>query len=615
MSSRSTPPRGFFPGSLSPRKKASVSSPGGTPSADTAGGAQVVPLKAPARYAVPLSPDMRLKALLNRPDAKTLVRQAPVQDLFLLVKQVGLSDVHELLELASFEQVQHMIDMDVWEKADVKLDNYGEWLRAMVEIHQHDLAPLLNELDPELLLLFLQDHMKVYLKEDDLPEPEQLEMDAKNVVSTSDFAFLLEFSKDDDWQEFIFAFLDRVYAVSMKTAHWLLSAVQWEQSSHLEEQGYRLRTGRMEALGFLDFYEAQGIYQPLRESTALPRVKAPRPHSGPLQEVPLPMEQFRPSDGSLLTRTLEHLQEVRPDDDFSHDLLHLSNKVIAADQLDPGDLEHLQQALEQVHAYVNLGLELEAEGEVTRAAQALLSTHVEWLFRRGFTEVLTLKRRASGLLNRLKGSWRPIDVLPDSPWREHFDGLMKPRPQRVVSLTGSEPQYGPFSTPLQLAQTRQMLTELDVIRRFVFELLAPEPCDIKALRRSLAESNVDLTPQAVFLTSLSQRMVGGTFSPLPLRLEQLGPVLDQMFLPSTGSGVLRLFAPAFLAQLDEAVRAWQQAETETSAAANAGGDQTEIVQKFVRQCVERVRDSLGGYSASSLQDPRFIEGPLLINLR
>lgn len=343
MSKQGASPRGFFPG--------------------VRGGGKVVPFQAPSRAVVPVSPGMRIRELLSRSDAKVLVRRSSPQDLFLLIRQVGLDDAQELLELCSLDQVQRMLDLDVWAQDEPRLDTYGEWLRVLLEVHKEKPEVLLRELDPELLVLFLLDHIRVYLKDEDMTEEDRLNLENKDLVETSDHQYLVEFlSAEDDWQDFILMLIDRVYATSIRNGHWLMSALIWETPSLMEEQALRVRQGRLEELGFPTLEEALQVFQPLRSETPFPRARMAHGGSGPLREVPLSLELFQPQDGSLLTRALELLAQRHPGDDMTHDLLHLANKLMVAEKHDPGELDDIRRALAQVHAGVNLGLEGESRG-------------------------------------------------------------------------------------------------------------------------------------------------------------------------------------------------------------------------------------------------------------
>lgn len=626
MAQRNAPPRGFFAG----------------------GAGRVVPLKSPSRSVVPQSPGTRMKELIARPDAKSLVRHTPPQDLFLLIKQVGLGDATEVLSLASLDQVQRMIDMDVWTKDELRLDDYGEWLKVMTELNFEDLSPLLQELDPEQLILFLKDHITVYLREDDAPEPETLELESKNIVATSDQTFLLEFMPDDDWHDFILTFIDRVYAVSLKTAHWLLFSVMTEGPSHLEEQALRLKNGRMEEAGFPDTFEAMALFQPLSGGQLHPatRIVPERPSAGPLREVPLPMERFRPADGSLLTQALEQLARTSPEDDFSHDLLRLSNKVVAAQARNPGELDDLREALEQTHAYVNLGLELLVTGEaelpppgsllallshspraltpdldVDAAASALKSVHVEWLFRRGFTAALSLQKQARPVHTRLLHAWkRPLEVQADEPWRHWLEGARRPHPVRWEGTrptpTGPVLAFGPFAHREQLHEAARWIRELDVVRRFVFEWLAPEQTEVRTLRRSLAEMNTDLTPMSIFLTAMARRTLGGVFSPEPLSPAELNTFVGEAFEAEAPLGRPHPLKAQVWQAMTSLLDAWQ-----TSSAPDIPVSQEElalereVLSRYLNRAKDLLEERYGLLGPGGGTDPQRLAGPLLVNLR
>ncbi|MFM7204277.1 MAG: DUF6178 family protein [Myxococcota bacterium] len=594
MSKQVASPRGFFPGSR----------PGG----------KVVPFQPPTRAVVALSPGMRMRELLSRIDAKVLVRRSSPQDLFLLIRQVGLDDAQELLELCSLDHVQRMLDLDVWAQSEPQLDTYGEWLRVLLEVYKEKPEALLRELDPELLLLFLLDHIRVHLKDEEMTEEARLHLENKDLVETSDHQYLVEFlSAEDEWQDFILMLIDRVYSTSIRNGHWLMSALIWETPSMMEEQALRIRQGRLEELGFPTLEEALQIFQPLRSPVPFPRARAGQTASGPLREVPLSLEIFQPQDGSLLTRALEILAQRHPGEDLTHDLLHLANKMIVAEKRDPGELDDIRLALAQVHAGVNLGLEAESRGGLEEAVRLLRSVHLDWLFRQGHARVLELQRRARGVSQRLKGSLRrPFEVQPEGLWARWVEGLLLLRPKRYTGKESENQRFEMFSTVEQLSEARLRLDQLDIQRRFVFERLAPGAFEPGRLRRALVDMNQELTLIHVLMTSVVRGFVGLSFAPEPLTAEELRLALTRIFEPVATPGMLRKCVPAFVAQLDEAVLLWHTQPLEEDVGGQVGG---EAVELLVRRGLELLELAYGALDPAELPELRFVEGPLLVGVR
>lgn len=568
-------------------------------------GRVVLPFKPRQAALIPPSPGVRLKELLSRPDAKAVVRRTSPQDLFLLIKQVGLSDSVELLTLASYDQIQRMIDLDIWDADGIQFDNYVEWLRAVIEAKEQDLDRFFDEIDPELLILFLQEHVRVYVKEEDMPEEQVRALEGKDLVETSDHTFYLEVIPGDELQEFVLAFIERVYMHDLKTAHWMLTAVMAEIPSPMEEQARRLRTGRVEELGFADYEDAQRIYAPLleRDRTPFPAERLDA-SPGPLAEVPLPVEAFRPGNGSLLVRALEHLRQSRPELDLTHPMLMLANRVIAADGLSPGELEDMKSALSTVRAYVGLGLELEVGEDVVQAAQMLSHAHLEWLFRRGYSEALILRKRAQQLTERMGRLWKPLRSLSaDAPWSHHLAGLLKRRALHYQG-TGQGENFGPFARRRDLEETAEALHQWAQVLELVFVLLEPEPADPSSTRKSLKVRGGELTPMRIFLTSVVNRLLGGVFSPEPLSGEALQQALPLLFEPGSGAkGHLRPWSRSFQEALAQAILLWKRERGELGLPA---------LEVFLGACLNELRDAYGALSFGERPELKFAGGPLLL---
>ena len=131
-----------------------------------------------------------LERLLDRPDAARLVRQTPVQPLYLFIRSLGLADARELLALCTPEQVQAFLDLDGWERDHVQPRRLFVWLQALRELGHERSTAHLRRLDPELLTTLIGPRVRVYeLNDEDHPPPEEAE---GLLYTTPDRMFLLD---------------------------------------------------------------------------------------------------------------------------------------------------------------------------------------------------------------------------------------------------------------------------------------------------------------------------------------------------------------------------------------------------------------------------------------
>lgn len=396
-------------------------------------------------------------AILSEPDAARLVPQLPVQELYYAIKEVGLADAEELVALATPEQVQGFVDLDVWERDHLEERRLDAWIEALGNAGFEKLGRTLEGLDPEVAALWLQRRARVY----DLtlePPPEEPE---GHYYPTPDRFFLLDILPGGEEGKLLERTLDWLYRYDLAFARQLVMSAKWELASDLEEHAYRWRRGRMADLGYVDFYEALSIYQyldpasvkldehsfvapPPETPTELPAVLA-----GSLDESGF----FGKALGTLATEAdVERLQAA---------LVLLVNKVMAADLVDPGDIEAGRAALGRAVGYLGLGLEYLSRGDVARAGHALLSIALERIFRVGVSLTLQLRTLAETLV---KSGVNPVEL--DEPWDEVMRLLRQRRPEFPRALDEPPAAEGrPFSTLADVSRVAAAIDQIAKISR------------------------------------------------------------------------------------------------------------------------------------------------------
>src|SRR5207244_1676699 len=82
-----------------------------------------------------------------------------------------------------------------------------------------------------------------------------------HLYPTPDRFFLLDVLGDGETQKSVERLIDWLYRADLELARRVVMSAKWEQPTDLEEWSYRWRQGRMADLGFVDYYEALGIYR------------------------------------------------------------------------------------------------------------------------------------------------------------------------------------------------------------------------------------------------------------------------------------------------------------------------------------------------------------------
>ncbi|GBD26131.1 hypothetical protein HRbin30_01460 [bacterium HR30] len=344
----------------------------------------------------------RLERLLEHPRAAEIVAQLPVQEVYYLVKEIGLADAGELLALASPEQVQGCLDLDVWDKDRLDITRLRPWFEVMLEeFLPNRMLRVLEGLDIELLALWLRRTCRIY---DRTLEEEVEEHLNRPRYSTPDTFFVVEFLPETDASTALTLerLLDRLYDVDQQFVRRLLLEAKWGLETELEETAYRWRRGRLEDLGFVEYFEAIGVYatiDPAKAKGAAAIDWRPRgPREGAVV-LPVPVADAF-TDGSFFAAVFASIRDESFAQDVAEALLALVNRVLSADRADPAEPDEVRAVSSRALATLSLGLEYLAEGSVEAAQAVLARTPLVTIFRVGFSLTAELGRLAQRVYQR-----------------------------------------------------------------------------------------------------------------------------------------------------------------------------------------------------------------------
>jgi hypothetical protein len=395
----------------------------------------------------------RADAILAEPDAAQLVPRLPVQELFYAIKEVGLADARELVALASPEQIRGFLDLDVWHKDHLDEATMTAWLDAVVDAGPEKLASVLEALDAEAIALYMQRQATVYDLQLDQP-PEQPE---GHYYPTHDRFFLLDILVEGERGKALERLIDWLYRADLSLARRVMMSAKWELASDLEEWCYRWRSGRMADLGYAEFYEALSVYRYLDPTSVRideGSVSAERGVST------LPMQLAGSLDEqSFFARALATVADEREIERLHGQLMTLVNRVMAADLIEPGDVEGARHALGRAVGYLAIGLEYLARSDLGRAGQALRAVALERIFRLGVSLTLQLHQLAETLWQKGRVRLGASDLLLDPPLDALIEALRQARPVFPAELD-SPPGSGPRPF-LRLADIRRAVTALE----------------------------------------------------------------------------------------------------------------------------------------------------------
>lgn len=413
----------------------------------------------------------RIEALLQQPGA---VAQLTPLELHQLTRRAGPLDSLPLLELARPEQVRDVVDLQIWrdaENADLPL--LLDWLAALTQLSDGAFQRHYRALDVELIALLLVRHTRVILlQEDDPPgEPEG------RFLATPDGWFVLDLLGENEAQnDQLAALIEAMYQEDADDARRLLHNVIAELPTELEQTAARWRRGRMEDLGFSDPGEALRIYAYL--DPAQVSVEHDGTADQPLRADPEPAGRAEvatvipPDPACFWNRALAELDDPDERARLGNALVALSNLNLAADRVDPADLERVGRTLEHLRGRLSLGLEQLCDGEPSRAPAALRQVALMRVARLGHSLVLQQQRRLLPLLRAAQPAQGsdPIGLL-DARWHEAIAALLA---TPALHAPVGAPRR-PFAARGEVATLAAAIDELAVAFRLVPLALRPTP--------------------------------------------------------------------------------------------------------------------------------------------
>ena len=328
------------------------------------------------------APVARRRLILDLlPAPEQVIPRLPEAELVFTLKALGAGESAWILELATPEQITACLDLDVWRGTDLDRSSLDAWMAALAEVGDEALLRHLHAIDPELSVLWVQQHAEVSMKP---PDSEAPDFQPPEGARTLDGSFYLLARRDDD----DLAPLLRVLHALFQSDYWayfrLLQGAIWEIPTETEEWALRWRTGRLEDLGFPPWDEAMAIYRRVRagEREQLPDEPDALETDAWRLPVWIPSLPAGRDARHLVFRAIAELGEQERRAAF-HRFVALANKVAVADRMDLADAASTPRAIEKAALWVSRGIEHVARANAAGAAEVLRRLPMERLFRVG----------------------------------------------------------------------------------------------------------------------------------------------------------------------------------------------------------------------------------------
>ena len=418
-------------------------------------GGEVVEL---SRFRAELGRGRRLRradAILDADSPRQAVRALPGDEFYYVIHELGFPEAAEILQYGTPEQVVAALDFALWDRDQLAPDRIDEWLSYMVEAPPTALYAWARGLDVELLAFVIRQRVHIH----DLSQGEEVDDLEGEFFNTPDSFFALELLGDPEQQRITRHFIDTLYRMDLDWVRKLLVGARSELDSELEEQAYRWRSGRMADLGFEDYYNALEVYREIDPasvrsgSAANTRIRPLGDETeAPFLRVPAGLVE-RLASGSPFARAVAGVTAKDELANVQAALVTLSNRVLAADRITPGDDAAVEAALTRLSATLDLAIEFIGRADLDEAVRAVRTVPLVRLFQLGVSLTGKIRRLADTLRKKTPFAQLrpPIDLfeLEDS---EVLTACSRLRPMFPRALeTPPAPGERPFASLGDLA--------------------------------------------------------------------------------------------------------------------------------------------------------------------
>jgi Family of unknown function (DUF6178) len=426
----------------------------------------------------------QLEEFLSRPDAAHVVKNASFEEVFFTVKHVGIADSLDLLPLVSGKQVRGFIDLDCWRKDTFVRKPFMEWIAAFIQAGPEETMKAISGVDDTVVALFLKDLIHVYeIDRDDPPIGTQL-------IFTPDNRFGVEPLEQGEATTIGMLILDALFKYYPDLGTRILTKVRYTTRVELEETAYDNKNRRLEAHGFVDYYDALSIYA----TSGLGPQQVPADRERPAEEIPgeenpgnLPAI-FADSllGGAFLMKAFNQITDPVEADRFAQELTALGNRILSANLVNLGELEGVRPALEEMRDFLTIGLERLTGGHAEAAADALRKNYIQTVFKIGFDQVARLRDEADRLA-QIRGF--QVSMLDESD-QQFIEGLRRFKP-----LVTEEGRYRNFQSTADVERAR---VRLDELVRMVEAFVASFPSRRESLRKTFNTATVQFAVSGIF---------------------------------------------------------------------------------------------------------------------
>jgi len=541
-----------------------------------------------------LDPQLQQNLLILSEKAVEVTQSLPVEEVYNLIKEVGEEDSLLVLSMASPDQLQYIFDVEWWQGDKFQPKRALDWIVLLDQCQDPGILEWFLGEDFDQKVVLFQAFFKVY-KQDEMTDTYEGVEDLEHFTPDGvyDIFFKVENSKE------IRKLLLLLYEKDQKLLYSLLEAVIWFPVTITVEKAYQWRVSRTAERGIPEFQEAMGIYSRL-DSEAL-KLKLPL-----LQEFPVSRFRLSPryplahlDETLFFTQCLTMLENENRFETLRWELVCLANKVIVADGLDLSSLDIRHRALRKTLGYINIGLELGAEGDPEKGAALLDKIWIQSFFQVGYQQLRQVRSVASTFINE-NGTY--IEYFISSGDKERLGALVFRFPQ-IAEMLHEEDSFN-WRDPESIKDIQAIN---DFINRWKFySRFARQGLGLSesTFSSSLGEFDYPDTLDAMNLltlvtTALAHYVLFGRISCDPLSGGAAKSFLEMIFLPGIFQDEVKVCNEDLIASFEQELLKAPMAWTDL--------DKT-CLQDLLRECSKNLEVQFGSLDLTRPVDWKFAQG-------
>ncbi len=486
-----------------------------------------LPAEEQARYLSELNSKQKLNFLYLSAKSEQVVQSLSPEEAYYLVKENGESDSTPVLSAATSEQLQYFFDLEWWKRDRFSPQRALDWILIMNRCNPKKLLDWFLQEEIDQVVTLIKSLALVY-KNDEMTDSYAGAAGLKHYSPDGVYDFFFLDSKAFEPLKSILKVLRDQYPEPFFT---IIEASIWYQKEPTEETAYRWRTSRTSLRGIPEFEEAIEIYSRLDPEA--------------IKELPASEDDFfeeRPSNPpshiisnsnpkSFFSQCWYFLKNEDRKKIIHWELVYLANKLMVADDLDPGKFEDHKKAIAKALGFVNLGLEISAQEDIQKGSAILERTWVQPIFQVGYGRLINLKKEAIELL---KDEGVLLDRIINDTDKNILSALtVLPIPMTKVSENNYENLLKDFESLDEVAKSSKFLKKLKFFKRFAKQCLELSDTVFELILQTKdAENKVDnASLPSLIATALARFALFQKINCEPLSASAAESFLKLIFIP------------------------------------------------------------------------------------